>query len=228
MADLPYNAWKYHKGYTVSAKGDPDNGVSVGNLKLKRVPQSADPLLKEHLPPHLIYPTRNVQALEEVIDAIYDLDLKHLIDTKTLRPYHAFGFEEFLNWAERRVLTKNAKKYKDFLSKPQSFEVKTKILIKKFVWNHLDFTTHLVCFDNNEKWFECLLTGPKEEVFSHWYIHPDSNYTYIRYHYPSKYEAVGISPKRVKDLLGSTLSDPYLRIDPDEKPVRALTSVPVR
>lgn len=94
-----------HRGYDCYLRGqlDDEQGSTRCILRRKRIPWGVDAEFRDVLPMEMIWPFRDHECAHEMINCVYDLDVRMLEEYRRQYPDHVFGFEKFLPWAAARL-----------------------------------------------------------------------------------------------------------------------------
>jgi hypothetical protein len=220
-----------HLGYDCYATGKitGEAGKIRCLVKTTRLPSHITSDIQSILPVEMWWPERDHKAAHAMIDAILTFDLKSLASWKSLWPAHEFGFESYMQMAERHLTQLHAKtldsvresskliedKREDpgvqvHLPKPALFPYKIVALEPA---GRTDLGTHHVIlgiarFEDGNAALRVTVRSPpltdedRGLLLSRAYVDlMDGRYEVIE-HYPGRYHALGLPPSTLLGVLG--------------------------
>lgn len=192
-----------HYGYDTYLAGPADGpGKTRCLLRKDRVPQYVTDPLRSNLPDELIWPERNHADANAMIDAIYDLDCKALVEFMRMHPGHHFGFENFLFWAERRVVSVGKKARFKTTEMPASDKIIKRDIISTIPWEDLVIDFNVIRFHDGDAWGE-LVIRDEQTMLTRALVDLHTNRPTITHHFPGRYEARKFYLPRLKQIFGS-------------------------
>lgn len=216
-----------HFGYDCHLAGPVDGpGWVRCVLRGHKVPSYVTDPLRSQLPHELNWPERNTSEAYAMIDAIYDLDCKQLVHYMRMHPQHHFGFENFLIWAERRVVTVGKKVRLETVKLPVSEKILDRTTITTSRWEGLSVDFNVVRLDDGDAWGELIIRDGQSILTRAWVDLPTNTPT-ITHHYPGRYKARQFYLPRLKQIFGGKAPGKRL-IRPQGTQKKVLSKHPVR
>jgi hypothetical protein len=178
-----------HYGYDTYLAGPADGpGKTRCLLRKHRIPSYIQDPLRSHLPDELTWPERNHADAHAMIDAIYDLDCKALVAFMRVHPGHHFGFEDFLIWAERRVISIGKKAKFKTTEWPASDKIVDRSNINRCRWEGLTVDFNVIRLHDGDAWGE-LIIRDLEITLTRALVDLQTNRFLITHHFPGRYKA---------------------------------------
>lgn len=214
-------------GYDCYLGGQVDD-VGFTNCYLRNAaipPYITDPL-RSQLPKALRWPARDADAAHRMISAIYDLDTKELVGFLREFPQHQFGFEEFLCWAERRVVTVGKKAKFKTTEWPASTKIVDRTKVSATRWEGLTLDFNVIRYHDGDAWGEVVLRDA-ETTLTRALVDLRTNRFQVTHHYPGRYQARRFYLPLLKQVFGSRAPGKHL-VRPIGTQRKILSPDPVR
>jgi len=216
-----------HFGYDCYLSGPVDGPGRVRCvLRGHKVPAYIVDPLRTQLPQELFWPERNASDAHTMIDAIYDLDCKMLVKWMRMYPEHHFGYENFLIWAERRIVVSGKKAKLETTKLPVSEKILDRTTITTSSWEGLLIDFNVVRMDDGDAWGELILRDDQTTLTRAW-VDLQTNAPTITHHYPGRYKARQFYLPRLKQIFGGKAPGKRL-IRPQGTQKKILSKNPVR
>lgn len=221
-----YSPRTSHYGYDCVLAGPFTEGWVNCTLRKNRIPIHIQEPLRSHLPYTFRSPIRSHDIAHTLIDAIYSLDLQHLIELMHMNPGFQFGFEEFLHWAERRLVIIGKKASREIIRLPTCDKIIDRKKIRSHKWEGLIVDFNILRFKDGDAWGE-LLIRDGNITLTRAMVGLESNIPIITHHYPGRYKARHFFLPLLKQYFGNKAPGKHL-IRPEGTERRGLSVDPVR
>jgi hypothetical protein len=185
-----------HRAYDIYKTGGGNVPVRYRCLlRRKKISISIDDEeFKAMLPDEIWCPMPERDDAVVIIDAIFDRRLSYLIDIKKLHFGHSFGFETFLDYAERKAGLSGDRldAQNGFLVLP-SCEIEKRTLFKKTTHGPITVAVTILTFADGDRFFEVKCSA-RNGMLTKMHLDPESGLYKIMEHYPNAYRFLKLDP----------------------------------